>query len=65
MGARERVEELHDQIAGLVCERQELRTTGASGASLERNRLQLVRSNWNLSLALIERHARRPAERSR
>lgn len=39
------VEELQEQIAGLVSERQDLRTFGASRASLEQNRLQLVRSS--------------------
>ena len=51
------VEQLQEQIAELVYERQELRAHGASGASLERNRLELVRSQWDLSRALIRRHA--------
>jgi hypothetical protein len=63
MGATAAVEELQEQIAELVCERQDLRTFGASGASLEQNRLQLVRSQWDLAQALIERHAGQPAER--
>jgi hypothetical protein len=58
------VEELQKQIAGLVCERQELRAFGASDASLEQNRLRLVRSQWDLSQALIERHARTPVQRT-
>jgi hypothetical protein len=65
MGATTAVEELQEQIAGLVCERQDLRTFGASRASLEQNRLQLVRSQSHLSQALIERHAAQPAERIR
>jgi hypothetical protein len=65
MGSRAVVEELQEQIAGLVSERQDLRTVGASNASLEQNRLQLVRSHWDLSLALIERHAVQPEERLR
>ena len=64
MGRRAMVEELQEQIAGLVCERQDLRTFGASHASLEQNRLQLVRSQWDLSQALIERHAAQPVQRT-
>ena len=56
------VEELQQQIAGLISERQELRAHGASGASLERNRLELVRIQWDFSHALIRRHA--PQRRS-
>jgi hypothetical protein len=63
MSAGQAVEELQEQIAELVCERQDLRTFGASSASLEQNRLQLVRSQWDLSRALIQQHARQPAER--
>ena len=50
------VEELQEQIAAVVHQRQRMRTSGASQASLERNRLQLVGSHWQLSHALIERH---------
>jgi hypothetical protein len=58
------VEELHELIAELVRERQQLRASGASHPSLERNRRQLARSQWELSHALIERHVPRPAETS-
>jgi hypothetical protein len=58
------VEELHELIAELVHERQQLRASGASHTSLERNRRQLARSQWELSHALIERHVPRPAETS-
>jgi hypothetical protein len=64
MSARPMVEELQEQIAELVCERQDLRTFGASRASLEQNRLQLVRSQLDLSQALIERHAPQPVQRT-
>lgn len=47
------VDNLQDQIADLVYKRQELRAVGASGASLERNRLEIVRSHHALSRALI------------
>jgi hypothetical protein len=51
-----RVEELQERIARLVLERERLRASGARHSSLERNRLQIVRSHWQLSRALIERH---------
>ena len=50
------VEELRERIAALVTERQQLRAFGASSAWLEQNRLQLGRSQRELSHALIERH---------
>jgi hypothetical protein len=65
MGAGPLVEELQERIAELVCERQDLRAFGASREWLERNRVQLVRSQWDLSHALIERHTRAIAESSR
>ena len=53
-------DELAAQIAHLVAERQQLREHGASEASLERNRLQIARAQWELGHALIDRHL--PAE---
>ena len=50
------VEELSRRIAGLAAERQELRRAGASSEVLEENRVQLNRSQWALSQALIEQH---------
>ena len=44
------------RIASLVGERQRLRERGAGEASLERNRLQLARAQWELGHALIERN---------
>jgi hypothetical protein len=38
----------------LVDERQELRRAGASAEELERNRLAIVKCQWELSRALIE-----------
>jgi hypothetical protein len=52
------------QIAGLVVERQELRARGATMASLERNRLQIARAQWELGHALIERYLPQPAAQS-
>jgi hypothetical protein len=50
------VEELSHRIAALAAERQELRQAGASDEVLEENRVQLSRSQWALSHALIEQH---------
>jgi hypothetical protein len=58
------VEHLTLQIAGLVAERQELRVRGASIASLERNRLQIARAQWELGHALIDRHLPQDAAQS-
>jgi hypothetical protein len=44
-----------------VARRQELRSAGASRASLEKNRLELVRSEAELSRVLIEQHLRAAA----
>jgi hypothetical protein len=41
----------------LVLERQKLRLGDAPAEELERNRLAIVRCQWELSQALIERHA--------
>ena len=56
--ARPTVEALLAHIDGLARERQELRTGRAAKGALERNRLALVRSQWELSHALIARHLR-------
>ena len=53
---RPTVEALLEQISGLTAERQRLRDEGADGTQLERNRVKLVRAQWELSHALIERH---------
>jgi hypothetical protein len=58
------VEDLTLLIAGLVAERQGLRSRGAGAAALERNRLRLARAQWELGHALIERHLPQPATRS-
>lgn len=50
------VERLRARIGELVRERQELRTAGANRGLLERNRLQLVSRQSELSRALIEQH---------
>jgi hypothetical protein len=53
---RPTVEMLLEQISDLTIERQRLRDLGATGARLERNRVQLARKQWELSHALIERY---------
>ena len=60
--AAESVEALSLRISLLVAERQQLRDHGASEASLERNRVQLARAQWELGHALIDTHLPEPAE---
>ena len=60
--AAESVEALSLRISLLVAERQQLRDRGASEASLERNRVQLARAQWELGHALIDTHLPEPAE---
>jgi len=49
-------EELRKLTERLVRERQQLRAAGASRRRLEANRRELIRAQWALSAALIERH---------
>jgi hypothetical protein len=58
---RPSAEELTMHIGQLVAERQQLRASGASEASLERNRLQIARAQWELAHALIDRYLPEPA----
>jgi hypothetical protein len=62
--SRSTVEALTLRVAQLVVERQELRVGGASAASLERNRLQIARAQWELGHALIDRHLPEPVAQS-
>jgi hypothetical protein len=50
------VEALQARIADLSRERQDLRTLNAAGPELERNRLEIVEAQWDLSHALVRRH---------
>lgn len=58
------MEALTLHVAELVVERQELRMRGASAVSLERNRLQIARAQWELGHALIEKYLPEPAAQS-
>jgi hypothetical protein len=49
------VEALQDLLGGLLRERELLRAAGAR-RSLERNRKEIVRVQWELTYALAERH---------
>ena len=55
------VEELRALIERLVRERQQLRSAGASRRRLEANRLELIRAQWALAGALMERYRGREA----
>jgi hypothetical protein len=55
------VEELRELIERLVRERQQLRSAGASRRRLEANRLELIRAQWALAGALLERYGGREA----
>lgn len=54
--SRRTVETLLVEISTLTAERQRLRDYGADGGRLERNRVKLARTQWELSHALIERY---------
>jgi hypothetical protein len=55
------VDEIRNRTERLVLERQLLRSAGAARRQLEANRLELVRAQWALSAALIERYAGKKA----
>jgi hypothetical protein len=50
------VDMLTAQLRDLVLERQALREGGAAADELERNRLAIVRAQWQLSYAFVELH---------
>ena len=50
------VDQLEQRLRWLVLERQSLRDRGVAADVLERNRLDIVRSQRRLSYALIELH---------
>ena len=61
---RASVEVLMQEIAELTAERQRLRERGVAPTRLERNRIKLVRAQWELSHALIERYLPRVDRRA-
>ena len=50
------VETLQQHLDELLREREDLRARRVDRAELERNRLAIVRAQWDLSRALIDRH---------
>jgi hypothetical protein len=54
--SRPTVESLMEEISTLTVERQNLRDHGINGSRLERNRVKLARTQWQLSHALIDRY---------
>jgi hypothetical protein len=55
-------EELCARLEVLVAERQELRRRCASPRALERNRLRIARTQWELGHVLIATHLPQPVE---
>ena len=55
-------EELAATLEALVAERQELRRRSASPRALERNRLRIARTQWELGHVLIHDHLPQPVE---
>ncbi len=54
------VSRIERHIEELVAERQQLRASGAEHDALERNRAEIVRSQWELAAALIACHQPAP-----
>jgi hypothetical protein len=50
------IEELLVRLGELAAERQRLRIDYATDATLERNRIEIARTQWELSYALIARY---------
>jgi len=51
-------EELQRRLGALACERQRLRESVNARESLERNRVEIVRHQYELSHALVKRYLR-------
>jgi hypothetical protein len=51
-------EDIQRRLAALACERQRLRESVSARESLERNRLEIVRCQSELSHALVRRYVR-------
>ena len=57
-------EQLQLELSLLALERQRMRESGSAGEVLETNRLEIGRRQYDLSVALIQRHLGRPVERA-
>jgi hypothetical protein len=55
------VESLVARLDALALEREGLRSSNARPGALERNRIAIARTQWELSHALIDRHSDQPA----
>jgi hypothetical protein len=58
------LDQLEAQLRWLGLERQALRERGAAADELERNRLAIIRAQWQLSWAYIELHRPRELDRA-
>jgi hypothetical protein len=59
-----KTEQLTDALRRLVAERQALRDRGASRDELERDRLEIVRRQQELSRAMIACHLHEPLDKA-
>jgi hypothetical protein len=59
-----KIDTLTAELRELVLERQALRERGAAADELERNRLEIVRVQWQLSYALVELHPSHELDRA-
>jgi len=50
------IDQLTARLRELAMERQMLRERGAAADELEQSRLEIVRTQWQLSYALVELH---------
>jgi len=57
-------EQLQLELSMLALERQRMREAGSPGELLETNRLEIGRRQYDLSVALIQRHLGRLVERA-
>jgi hypothetical protein len=57
-------EQVQLKLSMLALERQRMRETGSPGELLETNRLEIGRRQYELSLALIQRHLGSAVERA-
>lgn len=63
-GSQSGPEQLQLRLALLACEREQLRENGGTRDLLERNRVEIGRSQYELSRELIRRYLVQPVERA-